>query len=647
MKPKNVTSNSTETRGVSRRDFVRTCALGVLGVASAPVLGCHSPKAGHGRSPSGPATRTIDLDQGWRFGGELQAAAQEPGFDDANFEKITLPHCVTELSWQNWKPASWAKLWSYRRHFGLPPELRGLRAFLDFEAAMTGATPVLNGQTLPKHLGGYLPFHYEVTSALQAGENVLAVAIDGRWQSVPPEGSPRGVAAVDYLEPAGLHRSVKLRLVPPVFISDVFAKPVKVLDSDRRIDVICSLDAALMPAGAVRLEAELRRNGRRVAQATHEFRLEQTGENVARFTLSGLGNIALWHPEAPNLYEVVVTLFVNGQACHDYRRRIGFREARFEREGFFLNGKRLQIFGLDRHEIYPYVGAAMPPRVLRRDAEILRREFNCNFVRCSHYPQSEPFLDACDELGVMVWEEPPGWQFIGDEAWQDLAVRDVQSMVRRDRHHPAIVIWGVRINESANNPEFYRRTKAAAKALDDTRQTSGAMNRYSTKDWVQEVYAYDDYHAAPDGSVGVREPLPGVPYFLTEGVGQFAYGNKKGGFGRKYRRAGDLDIQQQQAIWHAQIHDRAQRNPRFCGVVAWCAFDYASLINPYNAVKCPGVADVFRIPKLGAAFYRSQVDPRYARSSSPIFIGTLDQRAPPARARKSPSSPTVTGWNCG
>jgi len=270
--------------------------------------------------------------------------------------------------------------------------------------------------------------------------------------------------------------------------------------------------------------------------------METTGGTTVRLSRSKLGNIALWEPATPHLYEVVVTLLVEDEPWHDYQTRIGFREARFEVDGFFLNGRRFQIFGLDRHEIYPYVGAAMPPRVKRHDARILRQEFNCNFVRCSHYPQSEAFLDTCDELGLMVWEEPAGWQYIGDQAWQDLAVRDVHAMIVRDRNHPSIVIWGVRINESENNPPFYTRTKAVAKALDDSRPTSGAMNRYSTKDWLQDVYAYDDYHSAPDGTVGVRDPLPGVPYFLAEGVGQFAYGPGKGGFGRKYRRAGDLTL---------------------------------------------------------------------------------------------------------
>ena len=298
---------------------------------------------------------------------------------------------------------------------------------------------------------------------------------------------------------------------------------------------------------------------------------------------------------------------------HDYRVRTGLRDARFEVDGFFLNGRRFRLFGLNRHELFPYVGFAMPRRVMRRDAEILRREFNCNAVRCSHYPQSEAFLDACDELGLMVWEETPGWQYLGDAAWKELVVRDVGDMVTRDRNHPAIIIWGVRVNESQNDPALYERTRAVAKSLDDSRPTSGSMAPWSEKNWKQEwhqdVFAFDDYHSAPDGSVGIREPLPGVPYMLAETVGQCSYAAKRG-MNNKYRRAGDLQLQMQQALYHAQAHSRAAAYPRMAGVIAWCAFDYASLMNSYRGVKCPGVADVFRIPKLGASFYQAQVSPK-------------------------------------
>src|SRR6185369_15829222 len=125
--------------------------------------------------------------------------------------------------------------------------------------------------------------------------------------------------------------------------------------------------------------------------------------------------------------------------------------------------------------------------------------------------------------------------------------RDVRQMVRRDRNHPSIVIWGARINESPNNPALYHRTKQAAKLLDDSRPTSGSMTRRSTDNWFQDVFAFDDYHSAPDGTVGLVPPLPGVPFFFSEAVGQFSYGGR--GFNNKYRRAGDVAMQQKQALY--------------------------------------------------------------------------------------------------
>jgi beta-galactosidase len=600
-------------------------------LAAVPVLGCRSTRQGRTAPQAGATSHIIPLDQDWLFGGKFDAAATAPGFEDTSFSQVTLPHTVARLSWQKWDPAAWQDRWIYRRHFALPRDCRGRRAFLQFEGVMVGATPTINGHSLPEHLGGYLPFRYEVTDFLTDGDNVLAVAVDSRWSNVPPEGVPVGAKRIDYLEPGGMYRSVRLALVPRVFISDLFAKPVRVLDADRRVEVLCTIDAAAPARGPARVEVQLRRGARVVAKVSESFPVDQPGQQQVALTLSDPGNIALWDVAAPNLYDVVATLCIDGKAVHGHRVRIGFRDARFQLDGFFLNGRRLQLFGLNRHELYPYVGGAMPQRVMRRDAGMLRRDFNCNFVRCSHYPQSEAFLQACDELGLLVWEETPGWGYLGDEAWKELLVRDVQDMILRDRNHPSIVIWGTRANESANDVELYRRTKALAKSLDDSRPTSGSMTPGSRKDWEknwhEDVFAFDDYHAGPGGTVGILGPTPGVPYMLAEAVGQFNYGKGKD-FDAKYRRAGDVAIQQAQAIRHAQAHSKAAADPRICGVVAWCAFDYASLMNAYNNVKCPGVADVFRIPKLGASFYLAQVSPEVRPVIKPNFYWDFGPHTP-------------------
>jgi beta-galactosidase len=373
-----------------------------MALAAAPILACRSAKPGRMAGRTGPASRTVPLDQDWLFGGKFDPAAIAPGFDDTAFSRICLPHSAAKLSWQNWDPAAWQEVWVYRRHFTLPGECKGLRTFLHFDGVMVGATPTLNGHTMPQHLGGYLPFGYEITDWLAEGDNVLAVAVDSRWSNVPPEGSPAGAKRIDYLEPGGLYRSVHLEAVPQIFISDVFAKPVKVLEADRRVEVLCSIDAGAPAPQPVQIEVELRSGARVVSRAQGTLRIDEAGPKQVALTLSNLGNVALWDTGTPRLYEVVTTLLIEGAPVHDHRVRVGLRDARFEPDGFFLNGRRLQLFGLNRHELYPYVGGAMPRRVLRRDAELLRREFNCNMVRCSHYPQSEAFLEACDELGLMV-----------------------------------------------------------------------------------------------------------------------------------------------------------------------------------------------------------------------------------------------------
>jgi beta-galactosidase len=200
-----------------------------------------------------------------------------------------------------------------------------------------------------------------------------------------------------------------------------------------------------------------------------------------------------------------------------------------------------------------------------------------------------------------------------------------------DRNRPSVVIWGTRANESANDATLYRRTRALAKSLDDSRPVSGSMTGGSRRtwqtEWTEEVFAYDDYHAAPDGTVGIDDPPGNVPYLLAEAVGQFNYAARKG-FDIKYRRAGDPAVLQQQALRHAQAHNKAANNPRICGVIAWCGFDYASLVNPYNNVKCPGVADGFRIPKPGAAFYLTQGDPKTRAVIAPDFFWDFGPQTP-------------------
>ena len=208
---------------------------------------------------AGPAARIVSFDTGWLFG-PAAAGSDRPGFDDSGLATVTLPHTVAPLSWQNWDPASWERVWVYRRHFDAPAGLSGLRVFLDFSAAMTHATVTLNGTQVADHLGGYLPFSVEITGHLQPEGNVLAVRLDSAFNlDVPPDRPAPGIStSVDFWQPGGIYRDVSLRAVPQIFLADVFAKPVNVLDqATRRVDVEATVDAAVVPTDPVTVSLEL------------------------------------------------------------------------------------------------------------------------------------------------------------------------------------------------------------------------------------------------------------------------------------------------------------------------------------------------------------------------------------------------------
>jgi beta-galactosidase len=600
--------------------------------------------------------KRITFNQGWLFGGRYLPGSADPGFDDSGFTQITLPHTVTPLSWGDWDQASWEGIWIYRKHFALPQRQAGRsRVFADFDGVMADATVLLNGTTVATHRGGYLPFSAELTGSLLPADNVLAVVVDSRWLPVPPAGHPGGAASIDFLQPGGIYRDAALRVVPKVFLADVFARPAQVLSTHRSVIVQATIDAAAINAGPidagpvptdpVEISAELLDGSRRLASTAQKVTLTAPGRSVATLTLAGVGNVTLWSPASPKLYQVRVTLTApsgdrqGGQPGdqHGVTVRTGFRQAVFQADGFYLNGERLQIFGLNRHQLFPYLGMAAAARLQRRDAEILKTELNCNMVRCSHYPQSPHFLDACDELGLMVWQEAPGWNYVGDEAWQDIVAQNVHDMVVRDRNRPCVIVWGTRLNETANHPRLYTRTRQIAARLDGTRPTSGAMTRHSARSWGEDVFAFDDYRQAR-GQATLRPPLPGVPYLVTEAVGALAGAPA-------YRWTDPGPVLARQARLHAQVHHTAGARPGYAGLLGWCGIDYASYnggARIWRGLKTPGVLDTFRIPKPAAAIYRTQLDPRARPVIEPVFCWDFGPGSPP----HGPGPDAMIATNC-
>jgi beta-galactosidase len=534
-----------------------------------------------------PLRRVYPLNRNWLFGRKDGAAS-----------RVTLPHSNVDLPWHSFDDKAYEFVSLYQRHFRAPAAWNGKRVFVDFGGVMTAAKVAINGHQFEEYRGGYTPFSFELTPHLKLGaDNLLAVEVDSTERAdIPPFGG-----AIDYLTFGGIYRDVELRAVPQTHLANVFAKPVRVMSNDRALVVRCFLDGPIEKP--VTLTAELRDGGRVVKSGSVSIGAVAEHHDV---TLEALGDIQLWDLKHPKMYQVTARLD-NGDA---HTTRIGFREARFTERGFYLNGEHVKLRGLNRHQTYPYTGGAMPARVQARDAKVLRQELKCNIVRTSHYPQSPAFLDACDDLGLLVLEEIPGWQHIGDRAWQDLAVDNVGRTIRRDWNHPAIVLWGVRINESADNHDFYARTNELAHALDDSRQTGGIRNRYDSE-LLEDVFTMNDF--------GFPLRPPNHPAYLNTEFNGHMFSTK---------RFDNVDHVAEHVIRHVRVHDQLASDDRYAGGIAWCAFDYAShrYFGSGDRICYHGVSDIFRLPKPAAGFYRSQCDPEEEVIIEPGFFYSWGDR---------------------
>ncbi|HZD50921.1 MAG TPA: glycoside hydrolase family 2 TIM barrel-domain containing protein, partial [Silvibacterium sp.] len=433
----------------------------------------------------------LPINRNWRYSPKVVDGGRAIQFDDSSFDQVVIPHTNRREPWHSFDEKSYEFISLYRRPFKLPPDAKGKRVFVDFEGVMTASTVWINGQKLGEYKGGYTPFSFELTQHVNFdGNNVLAVDVDSTERSdIPPFGFE-----VDYLTFGGIYREVWLRIVPETYIENIFAMPRDVLSDHPGLEVRCYLDGPASSWKTPRtLEVELLDGDKVVSKASQKITAQAPSQPALQIvTLSNLGSIRLWDLQRPNLYHVRVRLLEQGKVVDEDIRRFGFREATFTDQGFSLNGKVIKLRGLDRHQTFPFVGQAMPGRVQRRDALILRQQLHCNIVRTSHYPQSRHFLDACDEIGLLVLEEIPGWQHIGDLAWQDIAVDNVGRMVRRDWNHPSIVLWGVRINESRDNHDFYTRTNALAHSLDPSRQTGG-IRYFQESEFLEDVFTMNDF----------------------------------------------------------------------------------------------------------------------------------------------------------
>jgi beta-galactosidase len=547
--------------------------------------------------------RTIHaFNHGWLFA----PRALPLDADDSLFQRVTLPHTNTLLPHHNFDNADYQFISTYRKRFHLPERRAGRLVMLDFDGAMTAATVWINGTRIGEHAGGYVPFSFDCTPYLHDdSENVIHVELDSfERPDIPPNGY-----VVDYLTFGGIYRDVSLRLVDPTHIADFFAKPRDVLSAPK-LDIDVRLRNLRSEIKECRLRALLTDAGDHGFMVETPIFLPAYGDYNVTLEMPQLHDLRLWTPDDPHRYTLTLSLFDGHGTVDSFARQIGFREAQFRDDGFYLNGNHLFLRGLNRHQTYPYIGSAAPARLQRKDADILKDELGVNIVRTSHYPQSHHFLDRCDEIGLLVFEEIPGWQFIGDNDWKALVLRDVEAMITRDRHHPSIILWGVRVNESPDDDQLYAATNDLAHRLDPTRQTGGVRN-FLTSKFLEDVFTYNDF------SNSIVEP-PHTPYMVSEFNGHM--------FPTK---TWDNELKQiEHALRHARVQDKALSVAGVSGAIGWCAFDYNTHrdLGSGDRICYHGVSDIFRLPKFAADFYASQgVKTPFVRAATFWTMGDRDE----------------------
>lgn len=535
---------------------------------------------------------------------------------DKDFITVNLPHANKEVPYNYFDEKSYQFISYYKKNLNIEAD-ENKRVFLNFEGVMTAFKLYINGKEIGEYKGGYIPHFIEITNYVDfKEENEVLVEVDStEREDIPPFG-----AVVDYLTFGGIYRDVFLYYLNKCFIKNILYK-YEVTDINNGKGKIKITPKVLINNELSSENYQLNFYVKNITKSISIDLIE--GEKWYEIESFDIGEVYLWSIENPNIYTANCKLIKDKEIIDENNISLGFREVSIESNGLFINKEKVKIFGLNRHQSYPYVGYAMPKRVQEKDVDILKDELALNLVRTSHYPQSPYFLNRCDEIGLLVLEEIPGWQFVSSRNdWRDQVLKDVEGMILRDYNHPSIISWGVRINESWDDDALYKLTNNIAKSLDDTRNTCG-IRCVEKSNLLEDIYTMNDFiHCGEEEVLRSRETVTGlekeVPYLVTEFCGHM-YPTKK--FDQEERLV-------EHTLRHGRVMSKARSSDDYLGAIGWCAFDYNTHYDfgSGDRICYHGVMDMFRIPKMAAGIYKSQKDREEEPVLEPLTYWTRGER---------------------
>lgn len=504
-------------KGISRRQFIESS---VAGVAATGMKGLRS----GGAEPEGAASAegeagtghriTKLLNAGWRFkrqgtpgaGSEPEfVGAERPGYDDSAWQKIVVPH-TWDTSPDNpfAAPGHFRGVGWYRRTLEIPSGWRGMRVLMHFNGVFQVTDAWANGRHVGQHTGGYTSFAFDITDAVDFGKaNAIAVKVDDVLSPFIAPAEERNVA--NY---GGIYRSVRLEVMDPVHVRYNGTWVTFEGDEGRPIIRIRTwVENQSRSSRSLRIENEvLDAAGQSRAKLEADARIGAgQGKSFDQKT-GAIRDPRLWSPDSPYLYHLVTTVFEGDRALDQYVTRFGIRFMRHDASvGFTLNGKPINLHGVDRRQDYGFLGDAVPEAIGVKDIRLIK-EMGANFIRTAHYPQDPAVLNTCDELGILVWEEVPNIAvhiYPPDEEGgepvyttrfprplMDDLKHQLREMVERDRNRPSVIIWGFADDLSTYKyPEDFVELSDYTHKLDPARWTAGRCPHVTD---IMDATSYED-----------------------------------------------------------------------------------------------------------------------------------------------------------
>lgn len=479
---------------LTRRAILAHAVRGAVLASASPYLGhADTLPAPQAASLEAPSPRTLEsFDFGWKFFKGDAPGALQPGFVDAAWRSVDLPHDWSiEGKYDENAPSSGPGgylptgiAW-YRKTFHLPDANRDKLVTLEFGGVYQNSEVWINGHYLGLRPYGYIPFYYELTPYLNRdGENVVAVCVDNSRQT-----------NCRWYSGSGIYRHTWLHATHPLHVVQwgTFVAYPRITREAATAEVKTTIANALGTSEQCWLTTTiLDKDGKAVQAAETSQSVAPAGDYEVTQQIV-IQNPRLWSPSDPYLYTVRSTLRTSEGVVDIYDTPTGIRSAIFDAEhGFLLNGDPIKLNGVCIHHEAGSVGAAVPERVWERRLELLR-EMGCNAIRTSHNPFAAEFLDLCDRMGFLVmaeafdeWRVPKsqiqfGYSLYFDE-WHE---RDLHNFIHRDRNHPSIVLWsaGNEIGDQSapDGAETLRSLLAIFHREDPTRPVTAACDRIASE----------------------------------------------------------------------------------------------------------------------------------------------------------------------